>query len=246
MVSQKESKSEKVVEKTSKKMIEVNFTGKELLVGETFDTTIENVAKEYNIYNKDRKYGALTIIIGEKELHKKVEDALAKMKIGEQRTIHLMPKEAFGERRQELVRVVPLKVFQEQKINPVPGLVISLGNAMARVQSVSGGRVRIDLNHPLAGREVEYVVKVEKEIKGKKEIAEKIFEKYYSQIPNVKKEIKEESLYITIPSSALKGIGKVNETIIKLAKDLGIKLEIKEGKEEKKKEDKTAQKAEKK
>jgi FKBP-type peptidyl-prolyl cis-trans isomerase 2 len=220
----------------TKKMLEVNFTGKELLNGETFDTTIENVAKEKNIFNEKRKYGPLTIITGEKELHKKVESELEKMKVGEEKKIHLTAKEGFGERKQDLVRIVPLKVFQEQKINPVPGLVINLGDMLARVQSVSGGRVRIDLNHPLAGRELEYTVKLEKEVKGKKERAEKIFEKYYSQVPGVKKEIKEDNLYITIPSSTLKGLEKVNETIKKLAKDLDVKLEIKEGKETEKKD----------
>lgn len=220
-----------------KKMIEVNFTGKEMLNGDVFDTTIENVAKENNIYNKDKKYGAMTIILGEKELLGRVEDELAKMKAGDEKVVSLNAKEGFGERNQDYVRVVPLKVFQEQKINPVPGLIINLGQMLAKVQSVSGGRVRIDLNHPLAGRDLEYSVKVEKEIKAGKEMCEKFFEKYYSKIPGAEKEIKETNLYITLPSSTLKGIEKINKTIIDLGKKLGIIIEIK-AKEEKKVKDK--------
>jgi peptidylprolyl isomerase len=213
-------------EKIIKKMIEVNFSGKELLNETIFDTTIENVAKEHNIYDKNRSYHPLTIILGENELHKKVEDELFKMNVGEEKTIHLIPKEGFGERKSDLVRVVPLKVFIDQKIKPVPGLMINLGNAIAKVQSVSGGRVRIDINHPLAGRELEYTVKVIKEIKTHKEIAEKLFEKYYSRIPLVTKTITENKLTVTLPKETLKGLENVNKSITNLAKELGIELEI--------------------
>lgn len=210
-----------------KKMVEVNFYGREILNGDIFDTTIENVAKENNIFNKEKKYGAMTIILGEKELLGKVEEELSKMKVGEEKTVSLTAKEGFGERQADLVRVMPLKIFQEQKINPVPGLIINLGNMLAKVQSVSGGRVRIDLNPPLAGRDLEYNVKLEKEIKAGKEMCEKFFEKYYSQIPGAKKEIKETNLYITLPLEALKGLEKINKTIIDLGKKLGITIEIK-------------------
>jgi FKBP-type peptidyl-prolyl cis-trans isomerase 2 len=213
-------------EKLTKKMIEVNFTGKELLNETIFDTTIENVAKEHNIYDKNRAYNSLTIILGENELHKKVEEELFKMNVGEEKTVHLNPKEGFGERNLDLVRVVPLKVFHDQKIKPVPGLMINLGNAIAKVQSVSGGRVRIDINHPLAGRELEYTVKVVKEITAHKEIAEKLFEKYYSRIPSVTKTITENKLSVTLPKETLNGLENVNKSITNLAKELGIELVV--------------------
>ncbi len=219
-----------------KRMIEVDFTGKELLNNSIFDTTIENVAKENNIFNKERKYGAMPIIIGEKELHEKVENELSKMRVGEEKIVLLNEKEGFGERKSDYVRIIPLKVFQEQKINPVPGLIINTGNLLGKVQSVSGGRVRVDFNHPLAGRKLEYWVKIIKEVKTKKDIAEKIFEKYYSQIPNTKKEIKEEILYITLSSDSFKHLEKINSSIKNLAKELG--LEIKFVEDKKIKEDK--------
>jgi FKBP-type peptidyl-prolyl cis-trans isomerase 2 len=249
MVSEKTSETEaKTVEVKEKKpvtekkntekqrMLLVDFSGKELLNNEVFDTTIENVAKENDIYNKDRAYGALTIITGEKDLLAKVEKELVLMKEGEEKVVPLTPKDSFGERQSDLVRILPFKVFQEQKVNPVPGLVINVGNALGKVQSVSGGRVRVDFNHPLAGRNVEYTIKLVKEVKAKKEIAEKLFEKYYSQVPGSKKEIKEEVLYITLPSDSFKGLEKLNEVISGLGKSLGIKTEFKEGKAEKKKE----------
>ncbi len=217
-----------------KKMIEVDFIGRELLNNQVFDTTIENVAKEKNIYNKEKKYGPMTIILGEKELLDKVESTLFNMKMGEEKTVRLLPKDAFGERKADFVRIVPKQVFVDQKINPVNGLIINIGQSFGKVQSVSGGRVRVDFNHPLAGREIEYTVMLKKEMTDKKEIANKIFEKYYSQVPGAKKEYKDDKLYITIPSDTAKGLEKVNSTISKLASELGTKLEFTIEKEKKK------------
>jgi hypothetical protein len=45
-------------------------------------------------------------------------------------------------------------------VTPVPGATFEVEGRIARIQSVSGGRVRVDLNHPLAGKELEYKVKV--------------------------------------------------------------------------------------
>ena len=234
MVSEKNTKETK----SKKRIISVNFTGKELLNGEVFDTTKETIAKEHDIYDPRRKFKPLTIIIGEREMLAKVEKELQTMKEGEERTVKLSVKDGFGERQAELVRVLPHKVFVEQKINPVPGLVINVGNAMGKVQSVSGGRVRVDFNHLLAGRELEYTVKIEKEFTVKKEIANELFDKYYSMIPGSKHEIKEENLYITLPKDYLENVKKVNESVENLAKAFGIKITFKEEKEETKKEEK--------
>lgn len=224
-----------------KKMVEVDFIGKELLNNSIFDTTMENVAKEHNFFDPKRKYSPLTIIIGEKELHAKVEKELETMKAGEEKTVLLNEKEGFGERQGDYVRILPLKVFKEQKMNPVPGLIINTGNLIGKVQSVSGGRVRVDFNHPLAGRNLEYYVKVNKEFIGVKEKSEKLFEKYYSQIPGARKEFKEEILYITLPSSTLKNLDKINNTIIELGKSLGVIIKFVEGKEIVKVENKEVQ-----
>jgi len=245
MVSKTTDKKTKVKaeNKVKKRMISVSFTGKELLNGEVFDTTSENVAKENDIYDPKRQFGPLTLIVGEKEMLPLVEKEIETMKEGEERVVKLAIKDGFGERHADLVRVLPAKVFAEQKINPIPGLIINAGNAMGKVQSVSGGRVRVDFNHLLAGRELEYTVKVEKEFKTKKEVAEQLFDKYYSIIPNTKKEIKEENLYITISSDFMKNVEKVNESVKEIGKAFGIKVTFKEGKAEEKKEIKEEKKA---
>ena len=51
-----------------KRVLKVNFSGKEMLESRIFDTTSAEVAKEYAIFDAKRKYGPLTIITGEHEL----------------------------------------------------------------------------------------------------------------------------------------------------------------------------------
>ncbi|MCX6801013.1 MAG: FKBP-type peptidyl-prolyl cis-trans isomerase [Candidatus Diapherotrites archaeon] len=215
----------------NKKMVKINFTGRELTTQSIFDTTIEKEAKEAEIFDEKRKYGGITVILGEKEMLPLVEKELETMKNGEERVVKIGPKDGFGERKTDLVRVMPILDFQKQKLNPFPGMLIRAEQYIGKVQSVSGGRVRVDFNHPLAGRELEYRIKLEEEVKGKEKICEEIFEKYYSMVPGAKKEIKDESLYITIPSPLYKNLEGVNKSVETLGKEMGIKISFAEGKE---------------
>jgi FKBP-type peptidyl-prolyl cis-trans isomerase 2 len=63
-------------------------------------------------------------------------------------------------------------------------LTVNIDNLLATIRSVSGGRILVDFNHPLAGKEVEYTFKATKKIT---EPAEKI-EAVISMELNLKKE----------------------------------------------------------
>jgi len=213
---------------SKRRMLRVNFTGKEMLEGKIFDTTSEKIAKEFGLFDPKRKYAPLTIIIGEKELLPLVEAELANMNEGEEKTVALAPKDSFGERVADLVRVVPLKIFQDQKINPVPGLMINTGKLYGKVQSVSGGRVRVDFNHPFSGRDILYTVKVEKEITAKKEVLDELYDKYYSLLPGVTKEMKGETLTVLLPGRFFSNLVSINESVKGIAKSFGANIEFKE------------------
>lgn len=85
-----------------------------------------------------------------------------------------------------MVRLIALNDFHKQNLNPVVGMPINAGGMVGKVQSVSGGRVRVDFNHELAGKEVEYNLEVVKQLTDEKdqviEIASKVF-------PELKKKI---------------------------------------------------------
>ncbi|MDO8428021.1 MAG: FKBP-type peptidyl-prolyl cis-trans isomerase [Candidatus Diapherotrites archaeon] len=159
-------------------IVQIDFTAKDKEKQEIFDTTNEQKAIEAGIYNKDFNYQPLTLILGNHEILPELEENLKTMKIGENKNIQINSSKAFGERKAELVRLVPLQEFKNRNIMPVPGLAVSLNDMQGRVQTVSGGRVRVDFNHPLAGKTLEYDIKVVDQITDKNEKMKAIAKKY--------------------------------------------------------------------
>jgi FKBP-type peptidyl-prolyl cis-trans isomerase 2 len=107
----------------------------------------------------------LPAIIGSKFLIKGLEEALRGMKVGEKKHLSLKPEEAFGERSEKLIKLIPEAEFKKQDMVPYQGMLVNIKNLKGRVLSVSGGRVKIDFNHPLAGKELEYDVEIKEQIK---------------------------------------------------------------------------------
>lgn len=107
--------------------------------------------------------------VGKKHVVKGFDEALQKAEVGKNTEVTIEPKEAYGERNAELVRLVPLDIFRRQGMEPVPGMVVELDGMPARVQSASGGRVRVDFNHELAGKTLHYAFTITEELNGASE-----------------------------------------------------------------------------
>ena len=144
--------------------IKIDYIGR-LESGEIFDLTDEERAKKENIHNPKARYKPLPMIIGAGFVISGLDKALLDMSAGEKKTIEVKPEDGFGSREPELVKIFPEKYF-DQKVNP--GMIIDFpdpsGTVRGRVQSVSAGRVRIDFNHPLAGKTLLYEVEIKEEI----------------------------------------------------------------------------------
>ncbi len=158
--------------------IEIEYVGKIKDTGEIFDLTDEKLAKEKGIYNEKVKYKPIKIIIGEKFVIKGLDELLKKMEVGEEETETIKPEDGFGNRDAKLVKIVSEAELKKQKITPFPGMILDLGNTKAKVQSVNSGRVRLDFNHPLAGRDLEYKIKINRKIEDKEEKVKTIAEFY--------------------------------------------------------------------
>jgi len=189
-------------------IIIINYTATDKTNNKMFDSTNKEKAKEAGIFNEKIRYSPLSILVGNNELMKPLEDEIKKMKQGEEKEILLSPEKAFGKRKSELIKVLPMKEFITRNIRPVPGLTVELNDARGKIQSVSGGRVRVDFNHELAGKEIEYKVKLEKVITEEKEKIESIKEKFFAganaKLKQEKTEI-EVGFNLIIPQPQLKG-----------------------------------------
>tara|TARA_Y100000034_G_C6626385_1_gene273255 strand:- start:24 stop:599 length:576 start_codon:yes stop_codon:yes gene_type:complete len=107
--------------------------------------------------------------VGNKMLPEGFDKDLEAKETGKKYNIEISPNEAFGKRNPQLIRMVPNKIFQEQKINPQRGMQLNLGGQLARVLSASGGRVLVDFNNPLAGKVVTYEYKILKKVNNQDE-----------------------------------------------------------------------------
>lgn len=164
--------------------VEVDYVGRIKETGQIFDLTKEGVAKKENVYNPKTKYGPVVLIVGADFIIKGLDEALKEMKVGDKRKVEIPPEKAFGEKRSELLRTIPLARFKEQNLDPVPGAVVNIGAMRGMIVSVGGGRVNVDFNHPLAGKALEYDIEIKSQITGTKERIESVA-KYFTGIEEV-------------------------------------------------------------
>jgi len=146
--------------------------------GEVFGATREEDAKKHDVYDSKKRYGPSLVILGAGFIIPGVEKHLLQMKVGERKSFDVIPKDAFGMKKRELIRVVPYKKFVEKNITPFPGLPIEIDNRHCKVLSVAGGRVTVDYNHPMAGKVLSYDVEITGLIKTPKERVESLLDYY--------------------------------------------------------------------
>ncbi|HDM92876.1 MAG TPA: peptidylprolyl isomerase [Candidatus Korarchaeota archaeon] len=130
--------------------------------GSVYMTTVEEEARKAGIFSPDDLYEPMLIIVGEQRLFPKAEQALIGAKVGGEVVVELEPSEAFGDYDPNKEKILPISRLQKAGIKDVSvGDVIRIGDERGTVRSITGGRVRIDFNHPLAGRRIKVWMKVE-------------------------------------------------------------------------------------
>ena len=156
--------------------VKIDYVGRVKETGEIFDLTKEDIAKKEKILDSRIKYRPVPVIIGENFVIVGLDSQLEKMNVGEKKKLVLPPSEAFGERDPKMVKVMPKSAFRKQNIEPVPGLVINMSGYRGKIQSCDSGRVRVDFNNPLAGKELEYEIEITEKIEEPSEQVRSIFE----------------------------------------------------------------------
>ncbi|NPA48066.1 MAG: peptidylprolyl isomerase [Thermococci archaeon] len=149
-------------------VVRIHYTGRVKGTNEVFDTTYEDVAKEAGIYSEKGIYGPVPVAVGGGHVLKGLDRRLEGLEVGGEYTIEVPPEEGFGRRDPKLIKVYSLGQFRRQGLRPYPGMEVKIRSgekeAKGRVITVSGGRVRVDFNHPLAGKTLVYEVKVVEKI----------------------------------------------------------------------------------
>jgi len=98
----------------------------------------------------------LSFTLGAQQVVEGFDAAVTGMAVGEEKTVRLEPAAAYGERREDLVLMVPNEAFPGDTVPAVgQGVQIGLeggGTMQAMVVAADEGTVTLDANHPLAGK----------------------------------------------------------------------------------------------
>ncbi len=175
-------------------IIKLSFTGR-LDNGSVFDTTDEKVAKENDIYDEDRTYLPQTVVVGSNTLVLGLEEDLVGKKKGYKGTVTVPPEKGYGFRSLEMIETVPSKKFEKAV---EPGMWIEAGDRVGVVESVSGGRIRIDYNEPLAGKNLTFEYSIDDVIEDKDEKIKAVILGYVG--PDAKYAVEGEAVTIDVPS----------------------------------------------
>ncbi len=127
------------------------------------------VAFEYKLFvdgnlvdeSKDMPF---TFIYGYSQVIPGVEKNLEGMTADEEKSFKVEPAEAYGERRDDLIQKIPVERFPEGS-NLDIGQIFEVTDSNGRplqfmITSVENGEVTADFNHPLAGKTLQFEVKV--------------------------------------------------------------------------------------
>lgn len=140
--------------------VKVSYTGKHEN-GEVFDTSDKEKAKEAGVHVPGREYVPLEIEVGAAQVIKGFDDALIGMKAGEEKEVKVPPEKGYGDRKEELVQDLPREIFTQNKVEPVEGMRINTNQGLAEIINVGKEDVKLDFNHPLAGKTIYFEIKVE-------------------------------------------------------------------------------------
>ncbi len=135
--------------------IKVDYTGT-LEKGQVFDTSKGKQPLEFEV-------GAGKIIPG-------FDKAVIGMEKGQEKDISIKPENAYGQPREELKKEIPRSALPKNQ-EPKPGMGLMMntpqGQFPARIAEVTDDKVIIDLNHPLAGKTLNFKIKIVDVVKKK-------------------------------------------------------------------------------
>jgi len=133
--------------------------------GDLVTVIYEGILENGEIFESSQDTGPLQFRIGTGSVMIAFEKAVLGMEINESREIRLQPEEAYGLPKEELIHTLSRSIWDE-KADIKPGVVLGMTmekdgeqhQVPAMVTEVSGDKVTVDFNHPLAGKQILYKI----------------------------------------------------------------------------------------
>lgn len=125
-----------------------------------FHYTVSEAGQEPMESSKERE--PLSILVGHGNIIPGLEKALEGREAGESFGVDVAAADAYGEKREGLSQRVPKKHFGGQRLEPGMQVVLNtnFGQRAVTVQKVGMSVVDVDLNHPMAGKDLHFDIEV--------------------------------------------------------------------------------------
>ena len=125
-----------------------------------FHYTVSEAGQEPMESSKERE--PLSILVGHGNIIPGLEKALEGREAGESFGVDVAAADAYGELREGLSQRVPKKHFGGQRLEPGMQVVLNtnFGQRAVTVQKVGMSVVDVDLNHPMAGKDLHFDIEV--------------------------------------------------------------------------------------
>lgn len=132
--------------------------------GDTVTVHYTGTLDDGEVFDSSRDRDPLEFQVGSGQVIPGFDRAVDGLEVGQSREVRLEPEEAYGEPREDLVVDVDRDQFpaeaepavgQQVQVQVAPGQ-----NRVATIQDVTDDGIRLDLNHPLAGRALNFEVEL--------------------------------------------------------------------------------------
>ena len=137
---------------------------KQVKQGDTVKVEYTGTFDNGTVFDTSEGREPLEFIAGTGQMIPGFDNAIIGMKIGQEKEIKLQPSEAYGDYDPQLVQEIPREqVPIEEELKQGMVLAVTLPNGRqvpATITKVANETVAIDLNHPLAGKVLNFKLKV--------------------------------------------------------------------------------------
>lgn len=166
---------------------------------ELFDTTNAQTAQDNNVFNEKVEYKPLPILVGGGRIFEGLDEAIESAEIGKETEVVIPAEKAAGQRDPKLVEMISMREFLKQDIEPHVGMEINIRNRPGIITAVTPGRVRVDFNRPLAGKELKYKFTVVSKVEGDEEKVKAVLDMDYGTSEGFEVTVEDKVISIVLP-----------------------------------------------
>ncbi len=133
-------------------------------IGDSVTLYYKGTLEDGSVFDETSPGQPATFKVGVGGLIKGFDNGLLGMKVGESKRIEIPAVDAYGPVNPQALIDVPIKQLQDANILVVVGAKVSSSNGQAVITEIdqNAGKVKLDFNHPLAGKNLVFDVNIVK------------------------------------------------------------------------------------